>query len=163
MSVVDLYRTSAAVLACPEDKRAIGALIASLSIPWGQTKGDHELGGYHLVWPRDLVEGAGALMAAGHCNLARRTLRYLVSTQEADGRWPQNMWLDGTAYWRGIQLDETAFPILFAELLRREDELKDLDPWPMIRKASAFIVRHGPVTERRRVGSARARRRGLRR
>lgn len=149
-SVVDLYRTSAAVLACHEDKRAIGALIASLSIPWGQAKGDHELGGYHLVWPRDLVESAGALMAAGHCNLARRTLRYLVSTQEADGRWPQNMWLDGTPYWRGIQLDETAFPILFAELLRREGELKDIEPWPMMRKAASFLVRHGPVTEQDR-------------
>jgi len=149
-NVVDLYRTSAAVLACHEDKRAIGAVIASLSIPWGQSKGDHDLGGYHLVWPRDLVESAGALMAAGHCNLARRTLRYLVSTQEADGHWPQNMWLDGTAYWRGIQLDETAFPILFAELLRREDELQDIDPWPMLRKAAAFIVRHGPVTEQDR-------------
>jgi glucoamylase len=149
-SVVDLYRMSAAVLACHEDKRAIGALIASLSVPWGNTKGDHELGGYHLVWPRDLVESAGALMAAGHGNLARRTLRYLFSTQEADGRWPQNMWLDGSAYWRGVQLDETAFPILFAELLRREGELKDLDPWPMIRKAAAFIVRNGPVTEQDR-------------
>jgi glucoamylase len=84
-SVMDLYRTSAAVIICHEDKRAIGAVIASLSVPWGQTKGDHELGGYHLVWPRDLVESAGALMAAGHCNLARRTLRYLFSTQEADG------------------------------------------------------------------------------
>jgi glucoamylase len=145
-SVIDLYYTSAAVLACHEDKRAIGALIASLSIPWGQSKGDHELGGYHLVWPRDLVESAGALMAAGHCNLARRTLRYLMSTQEADGRWPQNMWLDGRAYWQGIQMDETAFPILFAELLRREDELKDIDPWPMVRRAAAFVVRHGPVT-----------------
>jgi glucoamylase len=149
-SVVDLYRTSTAVLACHEDKRTIGALIASLSVPWGQTKGDHELGGYHLVWPRDLVESAGALIAAGHCNLARRTLRYLFSTQEADGRWPQNMWLDGTPYWSGIQLDETAFPILFAELLRREGELKDLDPWPMIRKAAAFVVRHGPATEQDR-------------
>jgi glucoamylase len=149
-SVVDLYYTSTAVIACHEDKRAIGAVIASLSIPWGQTKGDHELGGYHLVWPRDLVESAGALMAAGHCNLARRTLRYLFSTQEADGRWPQNMWLDGTPYWRGIQLDETAFPILFAELLRREDELKDLDPWPMICRAAGFIVRHGPATEQDR-------------
>jgi glucoamylase len=149
-SVRDLYRMSAAVLACHEDKRAIGALIASLSVPWGQSKGDHELGGYHLVWPRDLVESAGALMAAGHCNLARRTLRYLVSTQESNGCWPQNMWLDGTAYWAGIQLDETAFPILFAELLRREGELKDLDPWPMIRKAAAFIVCHGPVTEQDR-------------
>lgn len=149
-SVIDLYYTSAAVLACHEDKRAIGAVIASLSIPWGQSKGDHELGGYHLVWPRDQVESAGALMAAGHCNLARRTLRYLFSTQEADGRWPQNMWLDGTAYWRGIQLDETAFPILFAELLRREDELKDLDPWPMIRSAAGYVVRHGPATEQDR-------------
>jgi glucoamylase len=145
-SVIDLYYTSAAVIACHEDKRAIGALIASLSIPWGQSKGDHELGGYHLVWPRDLVESAGALMAAGHCNLARRTLRYLMSTQEADGQWPQNMWLDGTSYWGGIQMDETAFPILFAELLRREDELKDLDPWPMVRRAAAVIVR----TARRR-------------
>ena len=149
-SVMDLYRMSAAVLACHEDKRTIGALIASLSIPWGQTKGDHELGGYHLVWPRDLVESAGALMAAGHCNLARRTLRYLLSTQEADGRWPQNMWLDGTNYWTGIQLDETAFPILFAELLRREDELKDLDPWPMSCKAAGFILRNGPATQQDR-------------
>lgn len=149
-SVIDLYRTSTAVLACHEDKRAIGALIASLSVPWGQAKGDHELGGYHLVWPRDQVESAGALIAAGHCNLARRTLRYLFSTQEADGRWPQNMWLDGTPYWRGIQLDETAFPILFAELLRRENELADLDPWPMVRTAASFIVKHGPVTEQDR-------------
>jgi glucoamylase len=149
-SVIDLYYTSTAVLACHEDKRAIGAVIASLSIPWGQSKGDHELGGYHLVWPRDQVESAGALMAAGHCNLARRTLRYLFSTQDADGRWPQNMWLDGMPYWRGVQLDETAFPILFAELLRREDELKDLDPWPMIRGAAGFLVKHGPVTEQDR-------------
>ena len=149
-NVLDLYYTSAAVLACHEDKRAIGALIASLSVPWGQTKGDHELGGYHLVWPRDQVECASALVAAGHCNLARRTLRYLFSTQEADGHWPQNMWLDGTPYWTGIQLDETAFPILFAELLRRERELEDLDPWPMMRNAAGFIVRHGPVTQQDR-------------
>lgn len=104
------------------------------------------MGGYHLVWPRDLVEAAGGLAAAGQLGLARRTLRYLISTQEADGRWPQNMWLDGTAYWSGIQLDEVGLPILFAELLRREGELKDVAPWPMIRKAAAFIVRHGPAT-----------------
>jgi glucoamylase len=149
-SVLDLYRTSVAVVTCHEDKRALGALIASLSIPWGQTKGDHELGGYHLVWPRDLVESAGALVASGHCNLARRTMRYLMSTQEADGHWPQNMWLDGTPYWGGLQMDETAFPILFAEMLRREGELKDLDPWPMIRRAAAFLVCHGPVTQQDR-------------
>jgi glucoamylase len=145
-SVLDLHHTSAAILASHEDKRASGAMIASLSIPWGNTKGDHELGGYHLVWPRDLVECAGALIAVGHNMRARRTLRYLVSTQEASGSWAQNLWLDGTPYWSGIQMDETAFPILFAEMLRREGQLSDLDPWPMIRRAAGFLVRHGPVT-----------------
>jgi glucoamylase len=145
-SVVDLYRMSAAILAIHEDKSASGALIASLSIPWGHSKGDHELGGYHLVWPRDLVNSAGALIALGHSVQARRTLRYLLSTQEADGRWAQNLWLDGTPYWNGVQMDEIAYPIVFAEMLRREGQLEDLDPWPMIRRAAGFLVRNGPVT-----------------
>jgi glucoamylase len=145
-SVVDLYRMSAAVLAIHEDKSAAGAMIASLSIPWGQSKGDHELGGYHLVWPRDLVNSAGALIALGHNVLARRTLRYLLSTQEADGRWAQNLWLDGTPYWNGVQMDEIAFPIFFAELLRREGQLEDIDPWPLILRAAGFLVRNGPIT-----------------
>jgi glucoamylase len=145
-SVVDLYRASAAVLAVHEDKSASGAMIASLSIPWGESKGDHELGGYHLVWPRDLVNSAGALIALGHDVLARRTLRYLISTQEADGSWAQNLWLDGTPYWHGLQMDEVAFPVLFAELLRGEEQLADIDPWPMIRAAASFIARNGPVT-----------------
>jgi glucoamylase len=121
-------------------------MIASLSIPWGDSKGDHELGGYHLVWPRDLVNSAGALIALGHNVLARRTLRYLLSTQEADGSWAQNLWLDGTPYWNGVQMDEIAFPIFFVELLRREGQLEDIDPWPMTRRAAGFLVRHGPVT-----------------
>ena len=145
-SVVDLYRMSAAVLAIHEDKSASGAVIASLSIPWGDSKGDHELGGYHLVWPRDLVNSAGALIALGHSVLARRTLRYLLSTQEADGRWAQNLWLDGTPYWSGVQMDEVAFPVVFAEMLRREGQLEDLEPWPMIRAAAGFLLQHGPVT-----------------
>ena len=145
-SVVDLYRTSAAVLTVHEDKSAAGAMIASLSVPWGDSRGDHELGGYHLVWPRDLVNSAGALIALGHDVLARRTLRYLISTQEADGSWAQNLWLDGTPYWHGLQMDEVAFPVLFAELLRREEQLADVDPWPMIRAAATFLVRNGPVT-----------------
>jgi glucoamylase len=145
-SVSDLYRMSAAILAIHEDKSASGALIASLSIPWGHSKGDHELGGYHLVWPRDLVNSAGALIALGHSVQSRRTLRYLLSTQEADGRWAQNLWLDGTPYWNGVQMDEIAYPIVFAEMLRREGQLEDLDPWPMIRRAAGFLLRNGPVT-----------------
>ena len=146
-SELDLYRMSSALMAAHEDKRAQGGIIASLSIPWGQSKGDHELGGYHLVWPRDLVETAGALLATGHVTRVQRTLRFLVSTQEADGHWPQNMWLDGTAYWLGVQMDETAFPILLADMLRRAALLEGLDAWPMVRRAAAFLVRCGPVTE----------------
>ncbi|GJG86279.1 glucan 1,4-alpha-glucosidase [Gemmatimonadetes bacterium T265] len=146
----DLVAVSTAVLRTHEDQRAPGGMIASLSIPWGQSKGDHDLGGYHLIWPRDLVECAGGLLAAGHYESAQRTLRFLMATQEADGHWPQNMWLDGTPYWDGVQMDEAAFPILLADLAFRIGALDDLDPWPMVRAAAAFLLRHGPVTQQDR-------------
>ncbi|MBI1763857.1 MAG: glucan 1,4-alpha-glucosidase [Acidobacteria bacterium] len=142
----DPYRVSTAVLKTHEATIFPGALIASLSIPWGMTKGDEDLGGYHLVWPRDLVESAGALLAAGDVGGARQTLFYLMCTQEADGHWPQNMWLDGTPYWYGVQMDETAFPILLADLLRRADALDGLDPWLLVRRAAAYLVANGPAT-----------------
>ena len=67
---------STAVLASHRDD-ASGAIIASLSIPWGSSKGDNDLGGYHLVWPRDLVETAGGLLAAGSITGAKSVLDYL--------------------------------------------------------------------------------------
>lgn len=147
------YRVSAAVLKTHEAKEFRGGLIASLSIPWGFAKGDDDLGGYHLVWARDLVETVGGLIAAGARHEARRVLHYLRVTQEPDGHWPQNMWLDGMPYWNGIQLDETGFPILLAAQAWREgtletDELRDL--WPMIRDAATYVVRNGPVTSQDR-------------
>lgn len=60
-----LSRIGLAVLRIHESKLAPGGLIASLSIPWGFSKGDDDLGGYHLVWSRDMVETAGSLLAAG--------------------------------------------------------------------------------------------------
>src|SRR3984885_8370810 len=149
----DLYRASAAVLRTHESKDFLGGIIASLSIPWGFNKGDEDLGGYHLVWPRDLVETAGALLAAGAVTDAVRVLRYLESTQEAAGNWAQNLWLDGRAYWSGIQMDETAFPILLLDLLRRRAApgLEKLERWwPMVRRAASFILRNGPVTQQDR-------------
>ena len=146
---LDLYLVSAAVLRTHESKHVPGALIASLSIPWGFSKGDDDLGGYHLAWPRDLVESAAGLLAIGSHGDARRILYYLQVTQEADGHWPQNMWLDGSPYWGGIQMDETAFPILLVDLAYREKALKldDLNRfWPMIRRAAGFLVKNGPVT-----------------
>lgn len=149
----DLYRVSTAVLRTHESSRIPGGLIASLSIPWGFSKGDGDLGGYHLVWPRDLVESAGGLLAAGASDEGRRVLRYLAITQEADGHWPQNMWLDGTPYWNGIQMDETGFPILLMDLANRCGALDqaDLDLlWPMVLRAAGFIARNGPVTQQDR-------------
>ena len=106
------------------DKTYPGAMVASLSVPWGDS--GNERGGYHLVWPRDLVECAGAFLALGADNEARDTLRYLIATQNDDGHWHQNQWLGGTPYWQGIQLDETAFPVLLAAALdEREAVARD--------------------------------------
>jgi glucoamylase len=142
----DFYRVSTAVLKTHQSKHFPGGLIASLSIPWGFSRGDDDLGGYHLVWPRDQVESAGALLAIGDTDGAREVLCYLLSTQEADGHWPQNMWLDGKPYWNGVQLDETAFPLLLADTLKRAGALNGLELWPAIQRAAGYIVRNGPVT-----------------
>ena len=141
---------STAVLKMHQAKLFPGGMIASLSIPWGFSKSDDDLGGYHLVWPRDLVEAAGGLLAAGDVESARQALFYLMCTQEADGHWPQNMWLDGAPYWGGVQMDETAFPILLADALRRMNELGEMDPWPMVRRAASFLACNGPVTQQDR-------------
>ncbi len=149
----DLYRASVAVLRTHESKDFLGGIIASLSVPWGFNKGDEDLGGYHLIWPRDLVESASGLLAAGADDDALRVLHYLEATQEADGHWAQNMWLDGRPYWSGSQMDETAFPILLVDLLRRESPRCFGESgrwWPMVRKAAAFIVVNGPVTQQDR-------------
>lgn len=138
---------SATVLRVHESQSFPGGIIASLSIPWGFAKGDDDLGGYHLVWPRDLVESLGGLLAVGALIDATRVIEYLRTTQESDGSWPQNMWLDGTPYWGGIQMDETAFPILAADAaIRHGCPLTAADYWPMIRTAAGFLVRNGPVT-----------------
>ncbi len=144
---IDYYRISTAVLKTHMDKRFSDGIIASLSIPWGFSKSDNDLGGYHLIWPRDLVEAAGGLLAAGDFTSAKQILDYLMSTQEEDGHWPQNMWLDGTIYWQGIQMDETAFPILLANALIQANELDNPHVWPMVKKAASFLVRNGPVSQ----------------
>src|SRR5207237_6598555 len=86
---INYYRVSTALLKTCESKDIPGGIIASPSIPWGATKGDDDLGGYHLIWTRDQVEGAGALLAAGDVAGAYQVLLYLLSTQEADGHWAQ--------------------------------------------------------------------------
>ncbi|MEW6632390.1 MAG: glycoside hydrolase family 15 protein, partial [Pseudomonadota bacterium] len=148
-SGLDAYRVSTAVLATHLSIARPGAAVASLSIPWGFNKGDDDLGGYHLVWPRDLVETAGGFLAAGHGRQALQILTYLRSIQQPDGHWPQNVWSDGTPYWPGIQMDECAFPLLLADALRRAGHLpraRLADFVQMIESAASYVVRNGPVT-----------------
>jgi glucoamylase len=147
------YRVSTAVLRCHETPTLPGGLIASLSIPWGASKGGDDLGGYHLVWPRDLVEIGGGFLACGVFEEVRRVLRYLRAVQEADGSWPQKCWLDGKPNWHGIQLDECALPILLVDLAWRHGALaRPQLPayWPMVRAAAGFVVRNGPTTSQDR-------------
>jgi glucoamylase len=142
-----MYRLSRCILLAHEDKTFQGALVASMSIPWGETKDDSDLGGYHLVWTRDLVQSATALLASGQSGTPLRALIWLAAIQLPDGRFPQNSWINGEAYWSGVQLDEVAAPILLAWRLQTERvTLGRFDPSVMIFRAAAFLIRHGPVT-----------------
>ena len=141
-----LYRRSRELLFAHEDKSYPGAMIASLSIPWGEAKGDEQLGGYHLVWTRDLVNSVTGLMAAGDLSTAMRALIYLACSQQLDGGFPQNFWIDGTAYWTGVQLDEISFPIMLAWRLHRHGALGSFDPAPMVKAAARYLMEKGPVT-----------------
>ena len=90
----NLYHISAAVMRTHEGKPFQGGIIASLATPWGSSKGDGDLG-YHLVWPRDMIETVGGLLAIQKHEDARRVLSYFHVTQDADGHWPQNMFTNG--------------------------------------------------------------------
>jgi glucoamylase len=147
---VNMVRLSECVLMAHEDKAYAGAFVASLSIPWGEIKDDKDRGGYHLVWARDMVQTATALLACGQMESPLRSLVWLGCVQEENGQMPQNSSIAGTPYWKGIQLDEAAVPILLAWRMRRADALKKFDPWVLIARASSFLVLHGPVTNQER-------------
>jgi glucoamylase len=145
-----LLQISQNVILSHEDKYFSGAFIASASIPWGQHKGDDDVGGYHLVWTRDMVQSATALLACGRIDTARRALVYLACTQKQDGSFAQNFWINGTPYWNGIQLDEVAFPLILAWRLWKLDGLGEFDVFPFVERAAGFLVRHAPVTQQER-------------
>ena len=144
----DQLLVSSTVLRTHLDKTYPGAMVASLSIPWGDS--GRERSGYHLVWPRDLVQCAGALLALGAEPEARETLRYLIATQTADGHWHQNQWLGGMPEWRGVQLDETALPVLLAAALADRQALGGIEVADMVIAALGFIALHGPSTDQDR-------------
>jgi len=134
---------SSTVLKAHEGRTYPGALIASLSIPWGNTS--DSTGGYHLVWTRDAVEAAFALLAIGCVEDTRHTLDYLIATQRADGSWSQNSYPDGRPFWTGVQLDEVGFPVLLAAKLAEGGAMGALTGWTkMIGRAVGYVARNGP-------------------
>ena len=146
-----LYRTSHSLLLAHEDKTYPGALIASMSIPWGEVHGDNEgLGGYHLVWTRDMCNSATGLLASGNLDTPLRALIFLAASQLPHGGFYQNFWINGDPYWHGVQLDEVAFPVMLAWRLHELGALKDFDPYPMVLKAAHYLIRQGPATQQER-------------
>lgn len=170
------FYASTVLLKSHEDKTYEGAIVASLSIPWGNSLEGNNLnlqlystargtGGYHLVWPRDLFHTARAFLSVHDSATAKNCLRFLKKIQYGDeeGTWnftprlipkvggfPQNTWIDGESFWQGLQMDEVAFPIILAWHLWEAGEL-DLDEyWPMIEAAAHLIAHHGPWSAQER-------------
>lgn len=144
------FQLAAMVLKAHEDKTYRGAMIASMSVPWGfaSTSDKPGVGGYHLVWARDLYEMATAFVAAGDRPAAERALDYLLNVQqESDGSFPQNSWIDGRPYWIHLQMDEISYPLVLAWQLNKTDA----ETWQHhIRPAAEFVMAHGPTTQQER-------------
>lgn len=86
------------------------------------------------------------LLAVGDAHAPLRALIYLATRQEEDGSFPQNFWVNGDAYWKGMQLDEVAFPVLLAWRLHQLQLLGEFNPRVMVNRAVAFLLHSGPVT-----------------
>ncbi|MBT2153176.1 glucan 1,4-alpha-glucosidase [Pseudoalteromonas tetraodonis] len=152
-----LLYTSAMVLKAQEDKTHAGALIASLSNPWGETvSAKTGSTGYKAVWVRDFYQVAMAFMAMGDTATAKTAFEYLEKVQvnsktpgnNGDTGWfLQKTHVDGELEWVGVQLDQTAMPIMLAWKLHQADVLTDaeLSDWysRMLKPAADFLVEGG--------------------
>jgi len=154
-----LVQASALMLKVQEDRTHAGALIASLSNPWGDTvDASKPSTGYKAVWPRDFYQCAMALAALGDIQTPLAAFHYLPTVQVGPntpgntgvGGWfLQKSEVDGTPEWVGVQLDQTAMPIMLGWKLWKQgwlsdDELKTFYG-RMIKPAADFLVDGGKV------------------
>jgi len=141
------YYLAANVLKTSQDKQT-GAFVAGLGTPWGESNGDQDSGGYHLVWERDMYEFSSALIVAGDTVDPKRALLWaFTKQQQTGGLFPQNSYVDGTPYFSGIQMDEQAFPIMLAWKLGvtdKQDYLQHIKP------TADLLVKSGGVTGQER-------------
>ena len=144
------FNLAALVLRAHEDKTFRGANVASLSAPWitGTAANEPHVGGYHLVWARDLYQVATAYLALNDKPAAERALNYLFTVQQrSDGSFPQITWIDGRSIGDAIQMDEVSYPLILAYQLGRMDRETYLKH---IKRTADYIVRVGPVTQQER-------------
>ncbi len=154
-----LLYTSAMVLKAQEDKTYPGALIASLSNPWGETtSAEAAATGYKAVWPRDFYQCAMAFLALGDHDTPLKAFEYLEQVQVtaktqgnagATGWFLQKTHVDGELEWIGVQLDQTAMPIMLGWKLHQAGILSDekLIHWYeiMLKPAANFLVNGGAI------------------
>lgn len=144
------FNMAAMQLKANEDKSHPGANVASLTIPWGggANANENNVGGYHLVWSRDLYQVATAYIALGDTAAATRALDFVFNVQQKpDGSVPQNSFLDGRPFWGSLQMDEVAYPLILAYQLGRFDKPTYENH---VKKAADFIVKNGPSTPQER-------------
>jgi glucan 1,4-alpha-glucosidase len=143
------YYLSANVVKASEDKTFPGAIVASLSSPWGQaiSAGDPNntfFGSYREVFARDAYEAWTGLVLDGDLATARNVVNFLFnSQQQADGSMPRNSLLNGKTAPDsfGTQLDEASYPILMAYQLGMTDSSLYQNH---IKPAANFVISHGP-------------------
>jgi len=135
------------VLKASEDKTFPGAVVASLASPWGQAvKADKPtyFGSYREVFARDAYEAFTGFLAAGDKATARAIATFLLTKQQLPtGELPRNSLINGKIApdTGGDQLDETAYPILMAQLTG----LTDNSLWTQhIKPAADYLLAHGP-------------------
>ena len=132
-----------------EDKTFPGAIVASLSSPWGQaiSAGDPNnlyFGSYREVFARDLYEAWTGLLLDGDLATARDAVNFLFNNQQlADGSMPRNSLLNGKAApdTFNTQLDECSYPIIMAYQLGMTDSSLYQNH---IKPAANFVISHGP-------------------
>jgi len=154
-----LVYASAMVLKAQEDKTYAGAVIASLSNPWGDTaSADKAQTGYKAVWPRDFYQVTMAMLALGDKTTPKVAFEYLNHVQTSDktpgysgtpGWFLQKTHVDGQIEWVGVQLDQTAMPIMLGWRLWKEGVISDADMtrWynKMLKPAANFLTDGGTV------------------
>jgi glucoamylase len=123
-----------------------GAIVAGIGSPWGDANATSDLG-YHRTWSRDLFNSATGLILAGGNADADAAVTFLFNhQQEADGHFPQNSFVNGTPSWTGVQMDETAYPIILAWQLRTYDPSLTATAFytAHIRPAAEYLLSNGP-------------------